>query len=490
MQSQSMSVDGNNTDSNKNKFKVLICSPSNGGCDEITRRLIRLRNHYFTQSDNPNEFSIVRVGRSESMNKDCASVNLDSLWKSKLQDIIHKKRCNVSQSLIVHNQKLLETEQTLKKKISLLEKNASNKQNTVNASANTNVHLIEMKCQLEEVRKKIELFRVQMMKVNVDNRSSHIEVSKDQLKAKECVLNEANFVICTLAYCGNSILNCLSAENNKGISPINVLIVDEASQCLEVDLLIPLRFGCNRIIQVGDPEQLPATVLSKRAQETGLSQSLFERVYQRFRFTENNPIKMLYIQYRMHPHICSFPSIAFYKAKLKTDVEIEKERTASTSLVPYRIYDLTESKEVCEDNNNSGSIYNPIEAKYVITLCESIQKKNYKYSIGIITPYQRQVQYIKELLSLKKLCDNIEIGTVDSYQGREKDVIVLSCVRSNSSGAIGFLNNRQRLNVSLTRAKYGMYIVCNVNTLNKNEMWKLCFDDAKMRNLIKRNEIL
>ncbi len=97
------------------------------------------------------------------------------------------------------------------------------------------------------------------------------------------------------------------------------MICLKAAQCLEVESLIPLRFGCNKIIQVGDPEQLPATVLSKAAQNNGLAQSLFERVYQNFRFLEESPIKMLYVQYRMHPEICTFPSMNFYKGKLTSD---------------------------------------------------------------------------------------------------------------------------------------------------------------------------
>lgn len=98
-------------------------------------------------------------------------------------------------------------------------------------------------------------------------------------------------------------------------------MINKAAQCLELESLIPLRFGCNKIIQVGDPEQLPATVLSKLAQDMNFGMSLFERVYQRFRFgsVELNPIKMLMIQYRMHPDICSFPSNNFYRGRLQTN---------------------------------------------------------------------------------------------------------------------------------------------------------------------------
>lgn len=88
-----------------------------------------------------------------------------------------------------------------------------------------------------------------------------------------------------------------------------------------MESLIPLRFGCDKIIQVGDPEQLPATVLSKLCQDKGFAMSMFERIYQRFRFngSSKNPIRMLYVQYRMHPEICLFPSQNFYRGRLTTN---------------------------------------------------------------------------------------------------------------------------------------------------------------------------
>lgn len=136
--------------------------------------------------------------------------------------------------------------------------------------------------------------------------------------SKEKVLRDADIIICTLNYSGNSILDCLTMEKNQGVSLIDVVIIDEAAQCLEVDFLIPMRFQCNKVIQVGDPEQLPATVLSTRAQDFKFQKSFFERIYYNFFFEEKNPIRMLYIQYRMHPEICSFPSLHFYRGRLLT----------------------------------------------------------------------------------------------------------------------------------------------------------------------------
>ena len=152
--------------------------------------------------------------------------------------------------------------------------------------------------------------------------------------------------------------------------------------------------------------------------------------------------------------------------------------------MPYLVFDLEMSKE--EGDENSGGIFNPTEARFVQNQCELLKRQGFgHYSIGIITPYQRQVAYLKDLFA-KNRSDNIEIGTVDSYQGREKDIIIFSSVRAKSSDhKIGFLVNRQRLNVSLTRAKKALYIVCHANSLRAgSEDWRNCIDDAVHRNLI------
>ena len=169
--------------------------------------------------------------------------------------------------------------------------------------------------------------------------------------------------------------------------------------------MIPLRFGCNKFIQVGDPEQLPATVLSKLAQDCNLGQSLFERIYQKFRFENNNPIKMLYLQYRMHSEICLFPSNNFYRGKLKTNEEANRQ-ISSFHIEPYLVFNIEESQEICESDKDevNGSIYNPIEAETILEFCKILMKKNLRLnseSIGIITPYQRQVQHLRDLFSKK-----------------------------------------------------------------------------------------
>ena len=149
------------------------------------------------------------------------------------------------------------------------------------------------------------------------------------------------------------------------------------------------------------------------------------------------------------------------------------------------MFNLETSQEIFDEF--TISLYNPVEANMVLKLCKLLIyfKSSANLSIGIITPYQRQVQHLKELF-IKNDLDHIEIDTVDGYQGREKDIIIFSSVRAkNADKSIGFLTDKQRLNVSLTRAKHGMYIICHADSLKRADKdWKRCILDAKQRNLI------
>ena len=149
------------------------------------------------------------------------------------------------------------------------------------------------------------------------------------------------------------------------------------------------------------------------------------------------------------------------------------------------VINLENSQEIYDDI--AFSWYNPNEASMAFELCSNLldAKSSANLSIGIITPYQRQVQHLKELF-IKNDLDHIEIDTVDGYQGREKDIIIFSSVRAkNFHKSIGFLTDKERLNVSLTRAKYGMYIICHTDSLKVNIDWRRCIENAKKRNLIR-----
>lgn len=188
---------------------------------------------------------------------------------------------------------------------------------------------------------------------------------------------------------------------------------------------------------------------------------------------------MLEEQYRMHPEIASFPSRHFYSSRLKCHRSLE---TRPFSLKEhYRVFDVIRGQEV---HLERGALCNPTEVRLVVELCTLLTKMLYSGSIGIITPYKKQKMDIQQKLS--KDFSNIEVNTVDGFQGREKDVVILSCVRAkNNRASIGFVGDRQRMNVALTRARHALFILGDMQTLKSGSNdWMELLEDAKKRECI------
>ncbi|KAH9525062.1 hypothetical protein Btru_000225 [Bulinus truncatus] len=199
--------------------------------------------------------------------------------------------------------------------------------------------------------------------------------------------------------------------------------------------------------------------------------------------TLRSSIMMLTRQYRMHPEILSLPNQLFYDGKLETDMTVYNRQQL---LTPYLVFDIKASKEL----NSDRSISNVPEAICTAQLCLAVMKvlKKTKETIdkhiGIICPYAEQRQTILEQLRFSEL-EKIEVNTVDGYQGKEKEVIIMSCVRAQSHPtSIGFLADKRRMNVALTRAKYAMYVLGHFDTLKMNGLWAELQEDAQERNLV------
>lgn len=291
----------------------------------------------------------------------------------------------------------------------------------------------------------------------------------DRDKEKEAkIISSCTVVVSTLAAAGNT--------KRFGKANFDFMIVDEAGQCIDVDLLIPLRYGIQQLVLVGDFQQLGPYISSKEAKSKKFDTSLMERL--------NNtgvPMRILGIQYRMHPAIAEFPNQEFYGGGLQNGVSATNRYMGNLNFlpnpnVPMFFWDVTKAAE--EDYYKSYR--NSEEASCVFILVESLYRAGVHSSgIGIITPYNAQQDYIRS--NMKDKCkkvddksyfDGIEISSVDSFQGREKDFIILSNVRSNDKGESGFVKDAKRINVSLTRAKCGLFIIGHSKTLGKFEIWK------------------
>ena len=326
---------------------------------------------------------------------------------------------------------------------------------------------------------------------------------KHRSEAYRNVMEKADIVISTLNSSMNHQMTGHFSPNSQCQRQFSICIMDEASQCIEPEALIPLSLGFTKLVMVGDPEQLPATVKSKLAKDNSLGVSMFARLFKFFEdtSTEESPVLKLGIQYRMHPSILEWPNRYFYGGCLETSPSVLRH----SSLKPLLLMDLGNSYE---EQDGKGKIWNQDEADFVTDLTSAIEKNLSKSNqqvggpktVGIITFYHAQRNLIfkefqKKGIAVRDEGDlaGVAVRTVDGYQGSECDVIVISCVKSrvkngeknvHISGSIGFLSDPQRLNVALTRARYALYVVGNFTILEQNKAWKSLVDNAKSRRLL------
>jgi regulator of nonsense transcripts 1 len=253
------------------------------------------------------------------------------------------------------------------------------------------------------------------------------------------------------------------------------VLIDESTQAMEAECLIPIVMGVKQVILVGDHCQLGPVVMSKTAAKAGLTRSLFERLVH----LELRPIR-LQVQYRMHPSLSEFPSNMFYEGTLQNGVT-DHERVLPGLDFPWpnaarpMFFLINTGNE--EMGSTGTSFLNRSEASSVERIVTHMLRDGVMpYQIGVITPYEGQRAYIVNYMQKNgpmssELYQHIEVASVDSFQGREKDFIIVSCVRSNEQQGIGFLRDPRRLNVALTRAKYGLIIIGNARLLAKNPLW-------------------
>ena len=266
------------------------------------------------------------------------------------------------------------------------------------------------------------------------------------------------------------------------------MLIDESTQATEPECLVPIVRGAKQCVLVGDHCQLGPVVMCKAAAQAGLDRSLFERLI----LLGIRPIR-LQVQYRMHPCLSLFPSTTFYEGSLQNGVTTAQRIHPSVQFPwpdpenPMIFLATTGHEEI----SSSGTSYlNRIEATAVEKVLTTFLNSGATPSqLGVITPYEGQRSYIVTHMtrsgSLRKsFYESIEVASVDAFQGREKDYIVMSCVRSSESQGIGFLNDPRRLNVALTRAKYGVVIIGNPRALNRSSLWHNLLVHFKQRDVL------
>ncbi|KZC15053.1 PREDICTED: probable helicase senataxin [Dufourea novaeangliae] len=436
-------------------LKILVCAPSNAAIDAITMRLLQIRSSMAQK-----RFKMVRIGQSEVMHPVVKEISVTELAKRDMKQV-------TSTSINTPLESVEQEKSLLESKINALKCKLANTQN-MDEIYNRNIRM-----KLADLATKYELLK---------NRTPLNEMNPKEYKrmlrsGENRILSHADIITCTLSSCYDKLMKSLFATNNTGIS---VCIVDEAAQSCEAETLIPLMLGVNTLVLVGDPNQLPATTLSPQAKKLGWGQSIFSRVQNAFELHPNNPIIMLDTQYRMQHDICSWPNKFFYAGKLKTNIP----RTVEFPFHSYRILHLNTSQN---DDNYSNTDEAQFIANMIFSMLTYTNLDNWeRISFGILTPYNNQKfiihkKIIDRMLTLpEKLRRKMkfEVNTVDGFQGQERDVIIMSCVRSLK---IGFLSDKQRLCVALTRAKYSLIICGNFSVFNKDQVWNSLLSNARDR---------
>ena len=330
-----------------------------------------------------------------------------------------------------------------------------------------------------------------------------------ELRINAELFGEARVIACTLVGSAHHLLEGMK---------FGTLFIDEAAQALEAACWIPMR-RASRVILAGDHCQLPPTVKSIAALRAGLGKTLMERI------AENKPevVTLLKIQYRMNDEIMRFSSDWFYGGKVESAPQI-KYRSVLDYDHPITWIDTSneenqitiEGEDAPEDsastsssvsaaNQNSDLNFkeqfvgesfgriNKAEAELtLLTLAEyftKISKRRVleeRIDVGIISPYRAQVQYLKKLIKkyefFKPYRRLISVNTVDGFQGQERDVILISLVRSNDEGQIGFLKDLRRMNVAMTRARMKLIILGNKETMTKHPFYKKLWEYVKAIN--------
>ncbi|KAI3875177.1 hypothetical protein MKX03_032981 [Papaver bracteatum] len=268
-------------------------------------------------------------------------------------------------------------------------------------------------------------------------------------------LNEFCLQMACLIFCTAS-----SSAKLSTIKELKLVIIDEAAQLKECESAIPLQLTYVRhAILIGDERQLPAMVHSKISEKAEFGRSLFERLVS---LGQNK--HLLNIQYIMHPSISVFPNVEFYNKQI-LDAPTVKERSYTINLLQGRMYGSFSFIDVSHGKEE----FNDMRAQLV----------------GIISPYKAQVFALMDKLGKKyeaRSNFSVSVRSVDGFQGAEEDVIIMSTVRSNGNGSVGFLSNHQRTNVALTRARYCLWVVGNGQTLmNSYSVWRKLVQSAKDR---------
>ncbi|KAL8253502.1 hypothetical protein R6Q59_037195 [Mikania micrantha] len=496
--------------------RVLICAQSNAAVDELVSRI---SSHGLYGNDGSiYKPYLVRVGNAKTVHSSSLPFFIDTLVDHRLTE--EENRMNVKSDMDGGDSSAV-VRSKLEKLVDRIRFLEAKRANLSNRNPDTKLFFEGRDAGMggDDVKEMSEAeIGARLRALYSDKKAVYTDLASAQarekkvnekrkalkLKLRKSILKEAEIVVTTLSGCGGDLYAvCSESILTHKFSPsfesslFDAVVIDEAAQALEPATLIPLQLlksKGGKCIMVGDPKQLPGTVLSDVASKYLYQCSMFERLQK-----AGHPVILLTKQYRMHPEICRFPSLHFYDGNLLNgDGMSSKEKPfhKTECLRPYLFFDIVDGQEF--HGKNSGSLYNECEADAAVELVRffrnSYPSEFVGGRIGIITPYRSQLSLLRSRFSVafgSCIMDEMELNTIDGFQGREVDILVVSTVRASSgatemdsSRGIGFVADVRRMNVALTRAKHSLWILGNVRTLQTNKNWGALVKDAKDRNLV------
>ncbi|KAL4543318.1 hypothetical protein Ndes2526B_g05382 [Nannochloris sp. 'desiccata'] len=485
------------------KPRILICTPSNAACDELMARVMALG--FCDGSGTIYRPNIVRAGADDSVVapavRERSLRSLVARYRDMSQPEWQRRCADTAAKMALAEQEVAALEASLER---------CRPGQEATSTARRLVDRVQAAHRLRREVERLEAARDLVWGTGGtgggggggrgdNNQASH----RAESELEALLLSEAEMVFATLSSTQRKVFKSVAAKY-----PFRTVLIDEAGQSSEVAALQPLAFGAKQVVLVGDPQQLPATILSEAAKSVMMERSLFERLQ-----AQGCPVVLLTVQYRMHPEIRSFPSRHFYENKLEdapSVIELPPEAYHSNALFkPYAVFDVARGKEQ-RRQGAGGSLSNVAEAELAACMYASLRsyllerhKKACatsttngvplpspptKVSVAVITPYREQRAVLRQtFISICGSADvlkEVAIETVDSYQGRQVDIVILSCVRAGASGGLGFVNDIRRLNVAITRARRSLWILGSVATLRSNVEWSALIDDAEERGVV------
>nr|SZF06493.1 DNA-binding protein SMUBP-2 [Psoroptes ovis] len=400
-------------------FRILVCAPSNVAVDNIFKHLIHSsQKNLCAKYRLKRSFNFVRIGHPARMDSEIQPYSLDSIVMNEGADVLGDLKNEINQI------------------------KSETRQNRF-----TRGQIRERMKEFDKIEEK---------------------VSKEKLREAHVIMSTCNGAVM------NGHLRYLTDDPNSFL--FDVVIIDECAQALEASTWIPLSYA-KKCVLGGDHKQLPATICSPEAEKEGLGISLIERIVDQFKDCQDKVVRMLTVQYRMNKIIMNWPSSFFYENLLEADDSVADRRLYLKNIIePLSVIRLIDtvgcSMYEMESEQQSLSKGNIYEVKLVcIAIKHLLDNGLSPTEIGVISPYRLQTSLIEagcRRMYPESITDQLEINSVDAFQGREKEVIILSLVRSNDEGTIGFLIEERRLNVAITRARSHLIVVCDSGTVTRN----------------------